>query len=80
MGALECCLGGGGTDYDVETPDPEVKRQQMLEAAERRRKQEDSRGLKNPERFHEQQRVRYKFFFKHNHDLFFVVLKESSTL
>ena len=57
MGALECCLGSGSTDYKVETPDPQMKRQQMLDAAERRRQQEDSRGLKNPERFHEQQRV-----------------------
>ena len=55
MGAMECCLGGA--DSEVETPDPDVRRQQMLAAAERRKKLEDSRGLKNPERYHEQQRV-----------------------
>ena len=55
MGALECCFGSS-VDDNVD-PDPEVKRQQMLAAAERRRQAEDARGLKNPERFREQQRV-----------------------
>ena len=55
MGALESCFGS--PDDSVETPDPEERRQQMLAAAERRKQQEDSRGLKNPERFHEQQKV-----------------------
>jgi len=64
MGAMECCFGGRGAGYETEltTPDPDVKRQQMLAAAERRKKQEDARGLKNPERFHEQQRVCVLFY------------------
>ena len=60
MGASICCLGRGNIGYEVVTPDPQMKRQQMLDAAERRRQQEDSRGLKNPERFYKQQRKRAK--------------------
>ena len=55
MGALLDCLNPA--DESVPTPDPEAKRRQMLEAAERRKADENARGLKNPEKFHQQQKV-----------------------
>nr|XP_018672979.1 small VCP/p97-interacting protein [Ciona intestinalis] len=54
MGSLfSCCLGN-----DYETPDPEVRRQQMLEAAERRKQEYENRGLKDPEGVKAKQRKR----------------------
>ncbi|XP_076813637.1 uncharacterized protein LOC143460120 isoform X1 [Clavelina lepadiformis] len=53
MGALECCFGSVD---DVETPDPEIKRQQMLQAAVERRNKEEARGVKNPEKVKQQMR------------------------
>lgn len=47
MGACLPCLNGSSDDYD--TPDPEVRRQQQAEAAEKRMKQHDGRGVKDPE-------------------------------
>ncbi|XP_073515561.1 small VCP/p97-interacting protein isoform X1 [Phyllobates terribilis] len=55
MGLCLPCLGGAADDV-VETPDPELKRRQLAEAAEKRQmevrslpaKQASSRGIKNP--------------------------------
>lgn len=57
MGAFESCFGGGADD--VVTPDPEVRRQQMLEAAERRQKASENRGIKNPQKVKDQQKVSF---------------------
>ncbi|XP_014247101.1 small VCP/p97-interacting protein [Cimex lectularius] len=43
---LSCCKGGG---EDLLTPDAETKRKRMAEAAERRLKENESRGVKNLE-------------------------------
>ncbi|XP_048341230.1 small VCP/p97-interacting protein [Sphaerodactylus townsendi] len=47
MGLCLPCLGGAAADV-VETPDPEVKRRQLAEAAEKRQMEASSRGIKNP--------------------------------
>ncbi|XP_033639738.1 small VCP/p97-interacting protein-like [Asterias rubens] len=47
MGACMPCLFGSADDY--EETDPEERRQQQAEAAEKRIKQEESRGIKDPE-------------------------------
>ncbi|GFN75625.1 small vcp/p97-interacting protein-like [Plakobranchus ocellatus] len=47
MGACASCLFGTSDDYD--TPDPETRRRQQAEAAERRQKENESRGIKDPE-------------------------------
>lgn len=58
MGAILDCLNPPmESSVNVNTPDPEERRRQMLEAAERRKVESDARGLKNPEKFHEQQKV-----------------------
>ncbi|NXO89046.1 SVIP protein, partial [Certhia brachydactyla] len=46
MGQCLPCMGGAGKDV-VETPDPEVKRRQLAEAAEKRQMEASSRGIKN---------------------------------
>jgi len=55
MGICESCFGVD--DNQVVTPDPDVRRQQMLQAAEKRRKESEERGIKNPDRVKEQQKV-----------------------
>ncbi|XP_077967085.1 small VCP/p97-interacting protein-like [Styela clava] len=56
MGAFACCpLGDSGNDT---TPDPEERRKQMAEAADRRQAQADSRGVKDPEKLKRQQKQR----------------------
>uniref|UniRef100_A0A8B9ZE72 Small VCP interacting protein n=1 Tax=Anas platyrhynchos TaxID=8839 RepID=A0A8B9ZE72_ANAPL len=46
MGLCLPCLGGAVKDV-VETPDPEIKRRQLAEAAEKRQMEASSRGIKN---------------------------------
>uniref|UniRef100_A0AAY5F347 Small VCP interacting protein n=1 Tax=Electrophorus electricus TaxID=8005 RepID=A0AAY5F347_ELEEL len=48
MGMCLPCLGGAADDV-VATPDPETKRRQLAEAAEKRQKEITYRGIKNPE-------------------------------
>ncbi|XP_078270987.1 small VCP/p97-interacting protein [Rhinoraja longicauda] len=48
MGMCLPCLGGV-TDDVVQTPDPDTRRQQLAEAAEKRQKENVHRGIKNPE-------------------------------
>ncbi|XP_048829227.1 small VCP/p97-interacting protein [Brienomyrus brachyistius] len=48
MGMCLPCLGGAADDV-VETPDPETRRRQLAEAAEKRQKETSNRGIKNPE-------------------------------
>ncbi|KAG9281035.1 small VCP/p97-interacting protein [Astyanax mexicanus] len=48
MGMCLPCLGGAADDV-VETPDPETRRHQLAEAAEKRQKESTYRGIKNPE-------------------------------
>ncbi|XP_056383791.1 small VCP/p97-interacting protein isoform X6 [Hyla sarda] len=47
MGLCLPCLGGAADDV-VETPDPDLKRRQLAEAAEKRQMEAASRGIKNP--------------------------------
>ncbi|XP_031420364.1 small VCP/p97-interacting protein [Clupea harengus] len=48
MGMCLPCLGGAAEDV-VETPDPDTRRRQLAEAAEKRQKETSNRGVKNPE-------------------------------
>ncbi|XP_069479599.1 small VCP/p97-interacting protein [Ambystoma mexicanum] len=48
MGMCLPCLGGAAEDI-VETPDPDLKRRQLAEAAEKRQKESSTRGVKNPQ-------------------------------
>ncbi|XP_078077137.1 small VCP/p97-interacting protein [Mustelus asterias] len=48
MGMCLPCLGGAAQDV-VETPDPDTRRRQLAEAAEKRQKENVHRGVKNPE-------------------------------
>ncbi|KAF7663252.1 hypothetical protein LDENG_00215520 [Lucifuga dentata] len=48
MGMCLPCFGGAADDVVV-TPDPEMRRQQLAEAAEKRQKETAYRGVKNPE-------------------------------
>ncbi|XP_006011746.1 small VCP/p97-interacting protein [Latimeria chalumnae] len=47
MGLCLPCLGGAAEDV-VETPDPEMRRKQLAEAAEKRQREASNRGIKNP--------------------------------
>ncbi|XP_075044507.1 small VCP/p97-interacting protein [Mixophyes fleayi] len=47
MGLCLPCLGGAAEDV-VETPDPDLKRRQLAEAAEKRQMEAAARGIKNP--------------------------------
>ncbi|CAI9590898.1 unnamed protein product [Staurois parvus] len=47
MGLCLPCLGGAAEDV-VETPDPDLKRRQLAEAAEKRQMETVNRGIKNP--------------------------------
>ncbi|KAF2979314.1 hypothetical protein EK904_012481 [Melospiza melodia maxima] len=46
MGQCLPCMGDPVKDV-VETPDPEIKRRQLAEAAEKRQMEASSRGIKN---------------------------------
>lgn len=48
MGMCLPCLGGAAEDI-VETPDPELRRRQLAEAAEKRQMEANARGIKNPQ-------------------------------
>ncbi|KAM6961001.1 small VCP/p97-interacting protein [Aplochiton taeniatus] len=48
MGMCLPCLGGA-VDEVVVTPDPETRRRHLAEAAEKRKKETNYRGVKNPE-------------------------------
>ena len=53
-----CCCFGGYDKHDDHTPvDPEVRRQQMLAAAEKRQKDAEFRGIKDTQKYQEQQKV-----------------------
>uniref|UniRef100_A0A8C2CWG2 Small VCP/p97-interacting protein-like n=2 Tax=Cyprinus carpio TaxID=7962 RepID=A0A8C2CWG2_CYPCA len=47
MGMCLPCLSGA--EDDVVTPDPETRRRQLADAAEKRQKEITYRGIKNPE-------------------------------
>jgi len=50
-----CCFGG--SEPDVITPaDPEVRRKQMLAAAEKRQKEAEYRGIKDTQKFEQQKK------------------------
>ncbi|CAI5763532.1 small VCP/p97-interacting protein [Podarcis raffonei] len=55
MGMCLPCMGGAADDV-VETPDPELKRRQLAEAAEKRQMESASRGIKNPSSVEERKR------------------------
>ncbi|XP_023706554.1 small VCP/p97-interacting protein [Cryptotermes secundus] len=54
MGMCFPCFKGSSTDSI--TPDLEVKRRQQIEAAERRMREQETRGIKDPERFQREKR------------------------
>ncbi|KAK3700845.1 hypothetical protein RRG08_011599 [Elysia crispata] len=56
MGCCASCLSGTSTDYN--TPDQETRRRQQAEAAERRQKENESRGVKDPEALKRKQQRR----------------------
>lgn len=43
------CFGGAADDVVPATPDPDARRRQLAEAAEKRQKETAYRGVKNPE-------------------------------
>ncbi|XP_059477013.1 small VCP/p97-interacting protein [Neocloeon triangulifer] len=47
MGICTSCCRPSDSTQNLVTPDPEVRRQQVLEAAERRRLEQESRGVKD---------------------------------
>ncbi|XP_025096775.1 small VCP/p97-interacting protein-like [Pomacea canaliculata] len=47
MGMCLPCLGGSSDDYDQ--PSPETRRRQLAEAAEKRQKETEARGVKDPD-------------------------------
>ncbi|XP_052888375.1 small VCP/p97-interacting protein isoform X2 [Anopheles moucheti] len=53
MGLCSSCFKG--STEELLTPDVEVRRQQQREAAERRRIEQESRGIKDPEKVRRQQ-------------------------
>ncbi|CAN8022267.1 unnamed protein product [Ixodes persulcatus] len=56
MGIFASCLKGSNDDVPSSTgPDAVLKRQQMAEAAEKRLKEQESRGVKDPEKLRRQQ-------------------------
>ncbi|CAN7994788.1 unnamed protein product [Ixodes hexagonus] len=56
MGIFTSCLKGSSDDVPSSTgPDAVLKRQQMAEAAEKRLKEQESRGIKDPEKLKRQQ-------------------------
>ncbi|XP_015267854.1 PREDICTED: small VCP/p97-interacting protein-like [Gekko japonicus] len=63
MGLCLPCMGGAAGDV-VETLDPEIKRRQLAEAAEKRQMEASSRGIKNPSSV-EQKKRRQEEMEKH---------------
>ncbi|KDR15703.1 small VCP/p97-interacting protein [Zootermopsis nevadensis] len=53
MGMCFPCFKVSSTD--LVTPDMETRRRQQIQAAERRMREQESRGIKDPERFKHQQ-------------------------
>uniref|UniRef100_A0A182YQ16 Uncharacterized protein n=1 Tax=Anopheles stephensi TaxID=30069 RepID=A0A182YQ16_ANOST len=53
MGLCSSCFKG--SSEELLTPDVEVRRQQQREAAERRRIEQESRGIKDPDKVRRQQ-------------------------
>jgi len=52
-----CCCFGGYDDHNDTTPvDPEVRRQQMLAAAEKRQKEAEYRGIKDTQKYDQQKK------------------------
>ncbi|XP_065202438.1 small VCP/p97-interacting protein [Planococcus citri] len=49
MGVCSSCFGDDSNNSDP-TPDPEVRRQQQLEAVEKRLREQENRGIKNPDK------------------------------
>jgi len=49
MGLCLDCLSPPKQDHEPETPDPEERRRRLEEAATKRQKENESRGLKDPE-------------------------------
>ncbi|XP_016351538.1 small VCP/p97-interacting protein isoform X2 [Sinocyclocheilus anshuiensis] len=49
MGMCLPCLSGAEDDVVEVTPDPETRRRQLADAAEKRQKEITYRGIKNPE-------------------------------
>ncbi|XP_051166346.1 small VCP/p97-interacting protein isoform X2 [Leptopilina boulardi] len=56
MGIFASCCKPSDSYQDL-TPDPEVKRRQMTEAAEKRQMEQESRGIKNMDAVKRQQRL-----------------------
>lgn len=56
MSYLCCCFGGYDEHTDPTPADPEVRRQQMLAAAEKRQKDAEFRGIKDTKKYQEQQK------------------------
>ncbi|XP_074662512.1 small VCP/p97-interacting protein-like [Tubulanus polymorphus] len=54
MGMCLPCLGGASEDYDQ--PDPETRRRQAAEAAEKRKSDQDKKGIKDPEALKQKQK------------------------
>ncbi|EDW80117.1 uncharacterized protein Dwil_GK23844 [Drosophila willistoni] len=54
MGMCFSCCGDSAENANL-MPSPEERRQQQLEAAEKRRQENESRGVKNPDRVRQQQ-------------------------
>ncbi|XP_054273065.1 small VCP/p97-interacting protein [Macrosteles quadrilineatus] len=48
MGLCKSCLKGSSSDYT--TPDMETRRRQQVEAVEKRLKEQENRGIKDPEK------------------------------
>ncbi|XP_043939276.1 small VCP/p97-interacting protein [Protopterus annectens] len=55
MGMCLPCLGGAAEDV-VETPDPDIKRKQLADAALKRQMEASNRGIKNPQSVEQKKR------------------------
>ncbi|XP_033211260.1 small VCP/p97-interacting protein isoform X2 [Belonocnema kinseyi] len=56
MGIFASCCKPSATYEDL-TPDPEVRRQQLVAAAEKRQAEQETRGIKNVDAVKRQQRL-----------------------
>ncbi|XP_017136744.1 small VCP/p97-interacting protein [Drosophila miranda] len=54
MGVCLSCCGNSAEEANL-MPSPDERRQQQLDAAEKRRQENESRGIKNPENLRRQQ-------------------------
>ncbi|XP_059621590.1 small VCP/p97-interacting protein [Phlebotomus argentipes] len=59
MGICSSCFGGSSEEL-IETPSVEARRQLQIEAAERRRQENESRGIKDVEKVRRQQMLQEK--------------------